>query len=153
MKKRTVYFLIALCIFLASLGCLISGGEFLVKKLIPGIPIPFGTFSTWAGIVALSLIFIFGNSGLKRSENKVYKLIRIGFKVCFILAVLWGFVSYFLAGNWYFNFSISDTFQGSTSAYEYFRNYTLIVVILPFIIAIIYALHSLQRRIVRRHHS
>ena len=90
---------------------------------------------------------------MKKSENQVHKLIRLGFKVSFVLAVLWGIVSYYLAGNWYYNFGISESFQGSTEAYGYFRNYTGIVVLLPFAFAFIYALHTLQRRIVRRHRS
>lgn len=153
MKKRTVYFLISLLVFLLALGLLITGSSFLVQPLFPGASIPVGTVSTWLGLIALALLFIYGNSKLKAAKNNIEKTIRSGFKTCLFLAISWGIVSFLLAGNWQFNFKTSTDFVGSSKAYEVFRYFTLAVVILPFLIAFFYGIYSLQKRMVKRYRS
>lgn len=153
MKKRTAYFLMSLVVFLVSLGLLISGSSILVKPVIPESSVPVGTVSTWLGLIALSLLFVYGNNKLNAPKNNFEQTIRFGFKTCFFLALFWGLVSYLLAGNWSYNFKTSDEFVGSNEAYEVFRYYTLLVVGLPFLLALFYALISLQKRITRRHRS
>ena len=144
MPIRTFTFIIALAIFLSSLYLLISGSSLLALPIGKESGFPFGTLITWAGIIALPTVIYTGLGALHRPGNKVAVWYRKAIKALILLAASWGFVCYYLAGNWAFSFSGSaPSFRGSTEAAPYFWYFSGLVVLLPLVFLLVYGIHRL----------
>ena len=116
-------FWITLLIWLTVLVLLLTGSKYL---LLDWGGIPSGTILTWAGLICLPLSIYFGSQPLRESQSFGFRVIRKFFVATVVVALAWGVVAYFLAGNWSFNFAPKEEFVGSTQAYHYFYLYTVV---------------------------
>lgn len=144
-KKSYLIPLLLIVTFAVSAALLASGSEILVKSFFD-FSVPLGTFITWAGMIAFNLLLFIVHRKIKHpvSRTTFYWLFM---KIFLLLAFVWGFVSYGLAGNWSFTFEPSETFQGSNEAARFFWYYSYAVVISPIIILLILSVHILIKKI------
>ncbi|MBR8536313.1 hypothetical protein KDU71_12145 [Carboxylicivirga sediminis] len=130
-RKRLVR-AISLAVLLASLLMLISGIELLVKPF-PGITfLPIGNVIAWCGVISFSVLLL--------------SFIALNYfaKAAIINSLLWGFISYCLAGNWRFEFSgFGDSFVGSAKAFSWFVAYSAFTLVFP---VIVYLLSFIVKR-------
>jgi hypothetical protein len=121
LMKRLNKFIIPL-LFLAALYILIFQAQWLGIIVIKNPLVPLGTFISWALILLFSL-FMFQNIALTHDVlfERILKTILIA---NLIMAVLWGFVSFFLSGNWTFNFQ-------NMTGFKIWIIYTAVIFLLP----------------------
>lgn len=154
MSVRTLLFTIALANLLVSLYLLISGSSLLELPLGKDGGFPLGTLITWLGLIALPAAIYTGLGALHRSGNKATGWYRKIIKALIFLAASWGFACYYLAGNWAFNFSGSaPSFRGSAKAAPYFWYYTTLVALLPLLFLLVYGMHRLIWKLLRRNNG
>lgn len=129
MKNRKLYLFAALFVILISMGLLVSGSPLLTLGLDEADTVPLGTFTTWAGLIALPVAVYFSVKVLREPSGKWYGFLSGFLKFIALLAVLWVPISYLLAGNMSFSFSsANDGFRGSPLAYVWFKRFTLGIV-------------------------
>lgn len=149
MKSKAIPFISSLvlmtCIFLV-----VTGSSFLTMPVIKGTSFPVGTVVSWLGLLALSATIFFIFSKIYDSDNPGGHIFRLAFQCFIVLAALWGFIGYFLAGNWAFTFHNHDDFRGSIEASEAFMYFTASLVLFPVLLIIIAGLVSLLLKLVRR---
>lgn len=138
--QRNLFLINSLIIFFGASYFIFSGSVILTKPFIEVIGMPFGTVITWLGLIAFQIIIYFI---IKRNSIiKVSNYYRIIFKICIIIACFWGFIGYFLANNWAYNFSNSEVFRGGEKAATLFWNFTFFLLIFPIAIVLIYGVQS-----------
>ena len=120
MKKRKIYFYIALILTLSTFTLLVTGSSILTIALDTDKSIPFGTLITWAGMISLPLTIYWGVKELRRPTKKLNKILSGFLIIIIILGILWVPISYLLAGNLSFSFSENETFQGGQTAMRWF---------------------------------
>lgn len=133
------------CIFLV-----VTGSSFLTMPVIKGTSFPVGTVVSWLGLLALSATIFFIFSNIYDSDNPGGHIFRRALQCFIVLAALWGFIGYFLAGNWAFTFHNHDDFRGSIEASEVFMYFTASLVLFPVILIVTAGLVSLLLKLVRR---
>jgi len=138
--KINYRFILSFLVFVVALFLLGSGSDWLLQPIFKGVEFPLGTMIAWAGIIALPLTLFFGSKSISHPTNSVEKIVHKTFKFLIILGCLWGFMSYWLAGNWSFNFFDQDKFRGSSQAFEYFKIMTVVLVLLPLVVGFFYAI-------------
>ena len=125
----------------AVLYLLITGSEILLEPLNHTPYIPLGTFLVWSGLITLS--YSVYRHFVKRSQNHpdLYAPIIGKYAGLFslVMSLMWGFVSYKMAGNWSYNFTGNEP-------YRTWFIYTRVVAILPFAVI----LSSLVARAARK---
>ena len=136
--NNKIPFLISLILFLTSSFLLVTGSGLLVKPLMPGSDMPWGTIITWIGLIALPALIYFGIGKIRYSGNTIFRILNIANKLAIIFSSIWGFLSYYLANNWAFVFEQQTGFRGSLRASSYFRNFTIFIIIIPLTILIFY---------------
>lgn len=137
MNSRII-FLITLLILIICTFLLVTGSDILVKPVIPGSGLPWGTIITWAGLIALPATILSGIENIRLPGNAVCRILNIANKMAVFFALIWGFVSYYFANNWAFTFSQQTEFRGSTRASSFFWNYTFFIIILSLTLLIVY---------------
>jgi hypothetical protein len=119
-NKRKIWFFGSLVVTFLVLILLVTGSSLLTLALDSDNSIPFGTFITWAGIIALPLSIYWGVKALRNPHgvlNTILSRVLIG---SIVLAILWVPISYVLAGNLSFSFTEKETFQGGQAAMRWF---------------------------------
>ena len=134
--KARFGFAAALMIFAVALVLLITGSPILVVPLSEHLGLPLGNVITWFGMLALVMMIWFGSAGLREPSNRHDRSFRGLWFILLLLAVLWPFVSYALAGNWGFSFRVQEGFRGSSSAADWFFRYSYAVVLLPILFVV-----------------
>lgn len=141
MKRKLILLaLISVLIFCAVL--LASSSHWLLVPIDREGSMPLGTLVTWLGLIVwptlVYMVFFKRMRGIT-SLKLVYKTF---FPALIIIAVLWGPVSYLLAGNWAFNFTnAQDTYQGSSAASALFWKFSYTVAAMPLLMLIVYFVH------------
>ena len=144
MKNRRYIIFLLLVIFFGVAILLATSSSLL---MVPLGNVPAGTLITWLGLVSLPLLLVLLLRKLHKPENQVLNGFRTALFAILLLAVIWGFVAFALAGNWAFNFSsASPSFRGSVRAGVYFWNYTYAVAGLPLVFLLVYGLYGLIKR-------
>ena len=122
---------------------LISGTPLLTEEIIEGTGLPWGNMITWIALLSLPCTQYFGIEKIRYPQSATLRAFNISLRVMIAFSFLWGVVSYLLAGNWSFTFRLTDAFRGSTEASYYFWGYTMMLVMLPLLLIIIYGIHLL----------
>lgn len=120
--KKKIAVVICLLIVIISAYLLISASPILVVSVSESVHIPVGTFTTWFGIVALSLSICLGFEAFHHPQNRFEWLLKKFMTGIVVLSVLWLPFCYQLAGNWSFSFT------GGPTAMKVFWFYTYGVV-------------------------
>jgi len=142
MKK---YLLVLVSLITVIIILFLTGSSVLTYNLFD---IPFGNLLVWFGIISIQLFFYLLNRGYKNQTNTFTKIIRILAMFFLVIACLWFFVAYVIAGNVNFNFSGSSTqFIGSPAASILYWNIIYTLIISPIILAFLYKVfNSIKRR-------
>ena len=144
---RKTFAIISLSAFLICVYLLVTGSQILVKPLYKGSGLPCGTIITWIGLIAFPASVLFGIKKILDPDKSILRILNIVIKVNILLGLAWGFISYYLAGNWAFTFTPQNDFRGSTDASLYFFSFTLVIAILPLICLAVFLVHSLISRL------
>ena len=137
MNSRITFFITLLVLIICTF-LLVTGSDILVKPVIPGSGLPWGTIITWAGLIALPSTILSGIENIRHPGNAVFRILNIANKMAVFFALIWGLVSYYFANNWAFTFSQQTEFRGSIRASSFFWNYTLFIIILSLTLLIVY---------------
>ncbi|HEX2921274.1 MAG TPA: hypothetical protein VHO50_08930 [Bacteroidales bacterium] len=146
--KRKIFLAISLLVLFISVSLLASGSGLLTKPILSGLP--FGTIITWAGLVSFPMSVLLGTSRSANTGEMIHRWLNKLIKINIWLALFWGFVGYFLAGNWAYVFKSAATFRGSVRASSYFWSYTLVLVVLPVTCLTIFMIYRIFMRQQRR---
>ncbi|MBL7472924.1 hypothetical protein [Robertkochia sediminum] len=151
MKNRKLYFFTSLGITLISLALLLSGSSLLTLGLDTADTIPLGTFTTWAGLMALPATLYFWVKELRDPSGKWYAFLSGVLRLSLLLAILWAPVSYLLAGNMSFSFSSAvEGFRGSPQAYVWFMRFTNGIVYGALLVLSLYCVTLLWERLTKK---
>ena len=120
MKSRKFWFFSSLTVTIFVIYILTTGSPLLTMAMDKNDTIPLGNLITWAGMISLPLMIYFGVKELRNPTRKLTKILAGFLKIIIILALLWVPISYLLAGNFSFNFSESESFQGGQIAMQCF---------------------------------
>ena len=120
MKRRKIWFFGSLIVTLFVIFILTTGSPLLTMAMDKNDTIPLGNLIVWAGMIALPFTIYFGVKELRNPTRKLTKILAGFLKIIIILALLWVPISYLLAGNFSFNFSESESFQGGQIAMQCF---------------------------------
>jgi hypothetical protein len=145
--NRSIVFLFSI-ILLVALFLLATGSELLVVPFLGLEHVPWGTPITWAGLVSLSGLVYQAVPALRKPENRFVNVLSILLKITLVLAILWGFVCFGLAGNWSYSFSEKATFQGGQTAMMLFWYFSGALAVLPILVLLLHGLGRLIRRMV-----
>lgn len=134
MLKFSIRTIVAIVLLLLSVYLLMDQPAILITDIIEGFPA--GTLISWIGIFCFSIVV----NDLTAIEVKrwlpLYYTYRRLLNINIILTLLWGFLGYFLAGNW------SLIFFDSPEGSMVFWYYTIVITALPMIVMIIYIIHK-----------
>lgn len=136
--NRKIIFFITLLILIICTFLLVTGSDILVKPVVPGSGLPWGTIITWAGLIALPAAILSGIENIRHPGNIVFRILNIANKMAVFFALIWGFVSYYFANNWAFTFSQQTEFRGSIRASSFFWYYTFFIIVLSLTLLIVY---------------
>ena len=141
--------IVALGVFVTSCYLLLTGSPLLLATAIERIGLPLGNVIVWAGMVSLPVATYLGFRSCLERETPLRRALRFVARALLVLGAAWGFVSYGLAGNWAYNFSVrAGGFQGSETAALIFWGYSFAVVALTLLLAIaLLVLCRLPRRV------
>ncbi|AKS43379.1 hypothetical protein [Wenzhouxiangella marina] len=110
---------------------LVTGHPWLNAVLWTAPLVPFGTLSTWLGLIGLAavpvLLFVPANQGWPRLDAALARVSRAAFRA----ALAWVPVSTLLAGNLSFSFAPGSGFQGGDLASKLFWFYSGALIVLP----------------------
>ena len=106
MKKAKYILLPAIVIVVVYF--LFFNPEILGNRLYEGSRIPAGTFISWIGLFVYSLFF-YSIYPIKVKSSRGGILRRMLF-INLVLASFWGIISFWLAGNWAYNFDNRSIF-------------------------------------------
>lgn len=149
MKLKALPFISSL-VLIICLYLIVTGSPVLTLPVIKGTSFPAGTVISWLGLLALSGTIFFIFSKIFDSNNPGGRIFRFIFQCFIVLSALWGFIGFFLAGNWAFTFHNHDEFRGSIEASKVFMYFTASLVLFPLILIITAELVSLSLKLVRR---
>ena len=146
MKKRKLWFIGSLIVFVTAAVLLITGSSVLTLSLSQKANIPLGTFITWFGIISLPLCFYYGIRRLREPGTSVDKYFGLLLKGLMGLAILWMPICFLLAGNMSFTFTEKAEFQGGQLAMRIFWFFSYFMVAGPIAFAAIFGIASLFRK-------
>ena len=125
---RRLFRLLPLLLFLASLLLILLESPILLQPLLNNPEIPVGTLISWLCIIMLPLSIIMNIRRIRKPTSKVYRFYKRVFLCFLLLGASWGFISYYLAGNWSFTFSDTGVFRGSEEAFQLIVTYTFLLI-------------------------
>lgn len=149
MSKRIIWFFASLIMLVAALSLLFTGSPWLEIGLIEDPYLPLGTLTTWFGMIAIPLAIYWCSKTFRLPERSLDHFLSKAIKAVLLLAILWGPISYLLAGNLAFNFSEVDRFQGGQTAMRWFWRYSYGLPIASIAILLSYWIALLMRRVGR----
>ncbi|GAA4806675.1 hypothetical protein [Litoribaculum gwangyangense] len=138
MYKRKIFFYSALVLTLTIITLLGTGSSLLTITLDKDHLIPYGTLTTWTGMISLPLTIYWGVKELRKPTKKLNRTLSYVLKIIVILGILWVPISYLLAGNLSFSFSEKETFQGGQLAMQWFWRLSYVIGIGAILTLIIY---------------
>lgn len=121
-------------VVLIIIGLLAFGSSILNSPFLGNQQLPTGTLLTWLGFTLYPAIFYLLAFGRKKPRSKLQSLIASGYKLLIVLGLLWGLISYGLAGNWSFSFKGQEAYIGSARAGRLFWNFNYILAAAPWIL-------------------
>lgn len=141
MRRRQITILVILAIFIFCSYLLVTGSPLLEAPFLGMKGFPLGNAVAWALLISIPLLFWYvGN--LRQVTSTGGKIIRSAVLIALVMAMLWGFVSRWMSGNWLFNF---------TNAPESARNpwyyYTAAIGALPVLAMVVYWLLRIIKQI------
>ena len=146
MKKRKLYFLVALLITTCVLALLMTGSSLLNVNLAKQSSIPLGTYITWAGMTSLPLSVYWGFKRLRKPNSSLTRFLSSLLKIIIVMGILWVPISYLLSGNLSFSFSETDTFQGGQTAMRWFWRLSYGVAVGSILVFLIYWISLLFKK-------
>lgn len=148
MKNKLILVLaIGVVVFVVIL--LATGSPLLNRSIAGDDGVPMGTVLTWLTFICLPLVFLLGIPGLRHPKTNMQRWIRKAFGVLFALGLLWGLVSYGLAGNWSFNFKRQVAFRGSARAGVLFWYMNYFLAIVPIMLVSFLSLEAILKNLRR----
>lgn len=135
LKQYNKYILTALLLVTGSI--LLFKSEWLGLSLFDSLSFPLGTIISWFTLILFSLV-VYQFACLKRI-NKFEKYLKILLRVCVIISLFWGVVSFLLSGNWAFNFRNEGSFY-------IWIFYTGVIVFVPILVLLYNSIHFLFNR-------
>ena len=150
MTRNRLVFIISLLVFLTVLGLLITGSNLLTISLAKNPEIPLGNMLTWLGLMAFPLMLFTGIRSVRQPRSQLDKAMRLLLWVSLFLAVLWPFVSFYLADNWSFNFKRQLVFRGSDRAGRLFWYNNYLLSGLPIAIFLIHTIRTIIKGLLAR---
>lgn len=115
-----------------TLVLILTASPLLVRPIVPGASFPLGNLITWIGLVSLPLAIYTGIKELYRPKTKIQKGFRAVILLIILLNAAWGFVGYYLSGNWAFNFTNDPQSSLRYWNYIYFIVLSSLVFLLAF---------------------
>jgi len=140
MRFRNTVFVIASAVLIVASVLLVRESPLLARSFLGLTALPVGTLVAWAGLVALSLSVYAGLGGLQPRDNLFVAVLAFSLKLLIFGALVWAPVSYWLAGNFAFEFVGNEGFRGSAAAFFVFLYYSSTLVVAPPLIALLYGL-------------
>lgn len=137
---------ILLGITLVAIYLLATGSSLLNKVPFNSVPMPFGNIVTAAGMLSLPLSIFFGFESIRNPKTRSEQVIANGIKLNIAVAACWIPVSYLLAGNLTFSFTGTPAFQGGQQAMRIFWTNSALIICLPLLCLLGYALMKLVRK-------
>lgn len=144
---------ISFIIIVSCLILIVTGSPVLTMPVIKGSAFPFGTLISWIGLIALTNSIYSGFNKINSSDSSDssdHRLFRFTFRSFIILAALWGFIGFLLAGNWAFTFQNHEEFRGSIEASKYFWVFTAALVSIPILLILIFWFVSALRKLMKK---
>jgi hypothetical protein len=146
--KAPIY--ISSVVLIVCLILLATGSPILGTPLVQETAFPSGTLISWVGIIALTITIYLVFTPLSDPANPGDRIFRFAFKSIATLALLWGLIWKFLAGNWAFTFQNHDEFRGSIEASLVFWIYTASLVCFPVLLILVFCLFRLSWKFLKR---
>ncbi|MDX1667503.1 MAG: hypothetical protein R3350_09750 [Saprospiraceae bacterium] len=142
MKKiQTISIFIAAVLLIAGVYLLASDSRLLTVEIGGEGGYPMGNLVAWSVFILFPVIFYLGlRRDLLLRARLGQRASWLGLnllRLCLILGLIWGVVSYFLAGNWQYIFSSNPT--GLTI----WAIYSALIVALPFFVWLVFLLGRL----------
>lgn len=134
MSPRHLGLLVSLLVFCAASYLLVTASPVLVHPISESMGLPWGTLITWLGLLSIPGILYFAFPRLKDPKSRWQGLLKWAWRLSLILALLWPFLSFYLAGNWSYSFQAQQEFRGSTRASMVFWNLTKFTAVLPLLV-------------------
>lgn len=134
MSPRHFGLLVSLVVFCAASFLLVTASPVLEQPASESLGLPWGTLIVWFGFLSIPAILFFAFPRLWEPGSAVQRFLKVAWTISLVLAVLWPFLGYFLAGNWSYNFGTVEGFRGSTRASWYFWNLAKITALLPLLV-------------------
>ena len=136
-KMKSFRFIIPLIVFLGCIYLFAFQPQILLVSVFEGKSIPLGTLVSWLGLIAFVYFFyLILPFNVNNSIEKILKRILV---LGVYLSLFWGIVSYFLLGNWGFNF------DNSTYSMVWIV-LTCSIVLIPVFLTIVFVLLRLFRK-------
>lgn len=120
---------------------LITGNAILLSPILKEPYVPAGTPISWAVLISFPYLFV-GLSKRSAPTSRGLKIFRAVVKFALGMGILWGFVSYFLSGNWNY------VFTNEKRALIWIA-YTGLIILLPVLCVIIFTIGIAIQRLLR----
>ena len=134
---KSFRFIIPLIVFLGCIYILAFQPQILLVSVFEEKSFPLGTIVSWLGLIGFVCFFyLLLTFNVNNSIEKLLKQILI---LDISLSLLWGIVSYFLLGNWGFNF------DNSTYSMVWIV-LTCSIVLIPVFLTVVFVLLRLFRK-------
>lgn len=134
MSPRHFGLLVSLVVFCAASYLLVTASPVLNYPASESLGLPWGTLVTWFGLLSIPAIVYFGFPRLQETGSLVGRLLKWAWILSLILALLWPFISYYLADNWSYSFRSQKEFRGSSRASDYYWTLVKVTAILPLLV-------------------
>jgi len=134
MTPRHFGLLLSLVVFCVSSYLLVTASPMLVQTASASLDMPWGTLVAWFGLLSIPSIVYFAFPGLQNPKSTILQVLRWAWVISLTLAILYPFLSFYLAGNWSYTFQSQVPFRGSTRASVYYWNLVKITAILPLLV-------------------
>ena len=140
---RTWLRILPLLLLIGSCILLLEGLPVLSEPLIKGLRLTLGTLIAWVGITMLPFSILIGIRLIRKPISLAYRFYHRAFLIMTLLSLLWGVVSFLLAGNWAYTFTKHEGFRGSEQAFSVFLYYSASIISLSLLLFIIFGIHHL----------
>ncbi|HPF51045.1 MAG TPA: hypothetical protein PK335_05695 [Draconibacterium sp.] len=97
--------------------------------------VPLGTFIAWFAVLFYAMFWYYFFP--ERMDSKFFRILKRLKNTHFILAILWGFFSALLAGNWQFSF------QNRQIQFKFWIIFTGFLVVTPLLVLVIFGIRRL----------
>lgn len=131
MNKNRIIALLSISLTILCSYLIISGSSVLTRSILKEIDLPAGTFISWVGIICLQTAIYYSFPRIHNTNNLFLLVLAYLLKITSSIALMWGIISFSLAGNWSFNFNNTSGFIGSYQASLWFWRVSYLLIFLP----------------------